>query len=725
MHASRFSWLLVSVVSLGLGCGPGANPGADAGDGGATDARVQRDAIDPGWFVDDDGDGYSEAQGDCDDTDPLVVPFGVEICGDGIDNNCNHAIDGQEPDGDSDGFGPCNGDCNDHDPTINPAAQEIPGDGIDNNCDGIVDADLDGDGWTAAEGDCNDQDDTIYPGAREHCFDGKDNNCDGAIDGQAPDADGDGYGPCAGDCDDTDPFVHPGAPEVVDGIDNNCDNLVDEDLDGDGWTALNGDCDDTDPARNPAAYEICDDGIDNNCNGIVDADCLSPCEMAALLRSSVGCVYYAVDTNPIHSFVAGDYAVSVSNIDPVTPANVVIEVKNGGVWSTVANGSFQVQPLSLRSTVLPHRYTSGSTIYAGGAYRITSDLPVIAYQFNPLDGSSSYLSDASLLLPVSSYDRFYIVPAWPYGPADGSSSSGHPAHIQIAASEPTTVTVTSTATTQAGGVAALSPGVPASFTLDTGDYLQLTIQNFMDSFNGTYVEATRPVAVFTSNDCANVPASGSTCCCEHLEEQVFGLQTWGTTYVASRVKQRSAEPAVWHILAYQDNTSITFNADGQVTGLPGPTVINARQWIELSVNGPANQPGDFLVHADKPILVTQYMVASALVDGSTGDPSMVQAVPVEQFLDRYVVLVPGTWVYDTLTLTRPAGHTVTVDGAPVNAGWVTVGTSGYEVARVSVADGVHVLEGSAPFGVIVMGYDQFDSYAYPGGLDQKLINPIN
>ena len=55
---------------------------------------------------------------------------------------------------------------------------------------------------------------------------------------------------------------------------------------------------------------------------------------------------------------------------------------------------------------------------------------------------------------------------------------------------------------------------------------------------------------------------------------------------------------------------------------------------------------------------------------------------------------------------------------------VTPGTTGYEVARVPVADGVHVVEGGSGFGIIVVGYDAFDSYAYPGGLNLQLINPI-
>ena len=173
------------------------------------------------------------------------------------------SLDGEgtasEEDLDEDGFSEAQGDCNDANPLINPAAVESC-DGVDNDCDGVVsidEADADYDGFRVCGGDCDDFDQRVHPGAREIC-DLKDSDCDGEIPDEADD-DGDFYAICDGDCDDAEPLVYPDAEEVCDLLDNDCSGGVDDiDADFDGHSPCDGggDCDDNDPDAFPIMIDI-------------------------------------------------------------------------------------------------------------------------------------------------------------------------------------------------------------------------------------------------------------------------------------------------------------------------------------------------------------------------------------------------------------------------------------------------------------------------------------
>jgi len=104
---------------------------------------------------DDDEDGYTVADGDCDDTDDAVNPGSIEVC-DGVDNDCRLGVDTRAvdawtwyEDADGDTFGDATS--------------------TDIDCDQPI-------GYVADSSDCDDTASQIYPGALELC-DGMQNDC--------------------------------------------------------------------------------------------------------------------------------------------------------------------------------------------------------------------------------------------------------------------------------------------------------------------------------------------------------------------------------------------------------------------------------------------------------------------------------------------------------------------------------------------------------------------
>ncbi|MBW2276728.1 MAG: IgGFc-binding protein [Deltaproteobacteria bacterium] len=490
----------------------------------------------------------------------------------------------------------------------------------------------------------------------------------------------------------------------------------------------------TGPEGESEYVETCDNPyecVDGECVYGGDINAIpETCGEAELGHTSVGCLFYAIDSDLVVSYDLDQYAIFVSNVQLSSSATVVVEQRVGSVWEPAPSGGpVTIDPMSLYVFLVPDKHVNGSGYHHGGAYRITSDVPIVAYQVNPYEADESYTSDATLLHQVPAWDSIHYV----FGAEKINDSQDVYATV-IASEDGTVVEVTpSVSTASAVDIPAGSPGVPFSIAMNTGDVAQFEVSISNQSLTGTKItsDEDHPIAVFSGNTCALIPlASGA---CDHLHEQLTGVQKWGRDFVAARMPVRSTEmpiePSLWQIVASQDDTTIEFTASSLVTGLPsGAVTLNEGEVWEEFVAGTLDDPGDFYISADKPIGVCNYMTGSSTVVPNTpedpGDPSQVQISPVEQYLERYVLLVPEHWLYDVVTVVRPTGVEVEVDAVAIDAAEFTPVGSDHEVARVLVEDGVHTFAADQGISVIVVGYDDDDSYAYLGGTGTAIINPI-
>ena len=277
------------------------------------------DAVTPGAEecnkLDDDCDGTVDeetAGADCFNQNQFGICPGTTLCMDGNplcdgpdakaeqcdgeDNNCNGQTDEGYDDTDKDGIADCMENDKDGDgiadgpdncpEEFNPAQTDSDFDNFGDACD----ADDDNDQVPDAL-DCAPLDKEINPDAEEIC-DSKDNNCNYIVDEGFADSDGDGWKDCLDEDDDNDgspddddcapldSLIHPGQAEVCDAVDNDCNDLIDEEL---GSVACGkGACAHEEPACVNGIEVVCDpmagaqiescDGLDNDCDGLVDED---------------------------------------------------------------------------------------------------------------------------------------------------------------------------------------------------------------------------------------------------------------------------------------------------------------------------------------------------------------------------------------------------------------------------------------------------------------------
>ncbi|HEY0705489.1 MAG TPA: putative metal-binding motif-containing protein, partial [Polyangia bacterium] len=289
---------------------------------------------------DADGDGFctgpdrpnNQPGGDCNDANRDAYPMAPELCGNGVDDDCNGYVDdkcdpcvngGQCPRA---GFycsiGACEGcqqACTPGDACKLPVAPgEVAPDGVckayGNSCSKCVPrCDVDGDGFcpnvtgnpNIPGGDCDDGEASVYPGAPvEVCGNGEDDNCndveDEGCEACSKDDDCPNGNACVGGvCDLCNAGCDVNACRfgVMEGMPGSgvqgkcfeygafkaCQKCVPAcDMDGDGYCPgatvsgqEGGDCLDNNVSAHPGAPEVCGNGLDDDCDGNADEECTS------------------------------------------------------------------------------------------------------------------------------------------------------------------------------------------------------------------------------------------------------------------------------------------------------------------------------------------------------------------------------------------------------------------------------------------------------------------
>lgn len=456
-----------------------------------------------------------------------------------------------------------------------------------------------------------------------------------------------------------------------------------------------------------------------------------------------GLSFWAVDlpNERGDSYSAHDmtWSLSISNVGS-SSANVVVERNDadpGQPLQLATVTSLVLAPGGVQHVELEPREVTGvdapsldppMTALSSKALRLTSDQPVVVVQMNP--SAASHANDGTVLLPADKLGASYRVIGWPTAnPVAPIPITGVPDHGSLTIvgnSANTQVTVHTTHAILGNGSIPDTPaGGTITATLGPFDVLNLASDDADGDLSGTRVEATAPVAVFTSGERIIAPSpldpafplppgsdAEDSCCADHYEEQLPPSSLLGSRFVIAHSPYRSdasfREPDIIRLVGGEATAQVT-------TNLPAP--FDSFSLAPGEVHDIWTQ-GDAVVQSSEPILVGQVLVSSQRTTRQVGDPSLTLVPPLSHHGNHFDFLVPPDWDETYVTIVARDGTDVTLDGAPVSCETAEAGVvqgETWAAWRCTVGDGVHTVSASSPVGVVVYGYGSVGSFTYVAG----------
>ena len=478
----------------------------------------------------------------------------------------------------------------------------------------------------------------------------------------------------------------------------------------------------------------------------IAGECQKGCAAMAVATSNVGCEFWAVDLDnnkdAFNDAAGAPWGLVISNAGDAT-TDVVIEQNDAapGVTPVVKLWKkLSVAPGALQVLEMPTREVDGSllgnnegpgTMLSSRSFRVSSTEPIVVYQFNAL--KSQYSNDASLLLPTPSLGQTYRALSWPSGkPISIFGSPIDRGYLTVLGTRANTnvTVVVSQAILAGGSVPATPKGGTVQVTLGPYDVLNLETDGMPGDLTGSIVTSTAPVAVFVGTELSGGVTSptppfppndpnNSSCCLDHLEEQLLPVESYGKKFTITRSPPRGT--------AYIEPDYIRFMGvaatAGVQTNLPPPDdhfTLAPGQVRDTLVTK------DFTVIASQPVAIGQIQVSQGYTEQGIGDPSLTVLPAVDQFRQDYLFLVPGSWQKNYVVISMPENTVVKIDGKPLDGSCTsavigTLDTINYEARRCPLVEGAHTMTGDKPFGIVAYGYGNAGSYAFVGGSNVKKI----
>ncbi|PZV87559.1 CHU domain-containing protein [Algoriphagus aquaeductus] len=359
-----------------------------------------------------------------------------------------------------------------------------------------------------------------------------------------------------------------------------------------------------------------------------------------------------------------------------------------------------------------HR-TSG--IIENKGIHITSSGKVAVHAFNERFRSA----DGTVVLPVGALGKdHYITSHFETNPLGNLNQSNESTLLVVASEENTRVEITLAEASVSGD----PKGTPYEITLNRGQSYQIKARGDLTGSRvrvvGDNADDCKKIAVFGGNKWTSVGSCGNAN--DHLFQQTYPVNTWGNSFIHVALAGRSSGELV-KVLASEDNTEVSVN--GNSIG-----VLNRGQWMPIEFE--ANESAK--IATTKPSSVTVFSKSQACnqpnaPNSDFGDPFMISYSPVEQFLTQLT--------FNAINLPSIVNHYVNIvvksgdqaqtrlDGQSIGSSFSPLpGDPNFQIARVSIFQGVHTLTNPSGFAAYVYGFGEIESYGYAAGAALNNLN---